>query len=239
MSLKLSAAVVDQLAPDQICRRCSQPLDRHASTPLGAIACIEWPHNAGLARWADHGFVTRDGQPYLSLLEQIGALAGLLEERGLPEGREPVLEGLRRLQDRVAALAGPRAHRLEGAALPGLLKDPHPEVPLGLYRHYKGQTYVVIGGILMASGEGEEILVAYMPVVAELAVFTLAEYLSCRTLADWQAPVTVVLPGGAEGLTPRFTLVERLTAAVVHRRIDAACMRRVDRAADRARTLGD
>jgi hypothetical protein len=80
--------ILDQLAKGKVqtCKRCGGPRDRHEITPLGAVICLELPRNAGLTPWHLHGFTFKNGKPYLSLLEQVGALAGLLEERGLPEG---------------------------------------------------------------------------------------------------------------------------------------------------------
>jgi hypothetical protein len=74
------------LVEDQHCNRCGRKLDRHEFTPLGAVICLELPRNAGLTPWHVHGFKLKDGLPYQALLEQIGSMAGQLEERGLPEG---------------------------------------------------------------------------------------------------------------------------------------------------------
>jgi hypothetical protein len=86
------------LAPDQTCNRCQKPAARHEITPLGAVVCLELPRYGGLTPWHSHGFMTKDGLHYLSLMEQIGALAGMLEERGLVEGHDVILERIVALQ---------------------------------------------------------------------------------------------------------------------------------------------
>ena len=60
------------------------------------------PQNAGLAPWYAHKFVTLDGKPYFSIMEQIGDLAGTIEERGLPEAFEPAMAEIRHLVSRLA-----------------------------------------------------------------------------------------------------------------------------------------
>lgn len=89
----------------QICQRCKQPIGRHTFTGLGAIKCLDMPANSGLTPWYAHKFVTLDGKPYLSIMEQIGALAGLLEERGLSEAYELTMESIRHLVSRLAGCA--------------------------------------------------------------------------------------------------------------------------------------
>jgi hypothetical protein len=86
------------LAEDQTCERCNKPIARHTMTPLGAVMCTDLPANAGLTRWDQHRFTTRAGKPYLSIMEQIGALAGVIEERGLPDAYLPALDRIDDLQ---------------------------------------------------------------------------------------------------------------------------------------------
>jgi hypothetical protein len=91
------------LEPENRCGRCGQPLRRHAFTDLGAVRCLELPMNAGLTRWDQHRFLTRAGEPYLAIMEQVGHLAGLLEERGLSDAREAAVALLDRIRVRVLA----------------------------------------------------------------------------------------------------------------------------------------
>jgi hypothetical protein len=86
----------------QLCQRCKKPVGRHKFTGLGAIICMDLSANSGLTPWYAHKFVTLDGKPYMSIMEQIGALAGLLEERGLPDAYEPVMAGIQHLVSRLA-----------------------------------------------------------------------------------------------------------------------------------------
>jgi hypothetical protein len=92
-----------ELEPDCRCGRCGKPLGRHSFTNLGAVRCLDLPATYGLARWDEHRFVTRAGEPYLAIMEQIGHLAGMVEERGLPEAREPAVALLDRIRVRLLA----------------------------------------------------------------------------------------------------------------------------------------
>jgi hypothetical protein len=91
------------LEPDNRCGRCGRPLDRHGFTNLGAVRCLDLPMNAGLTRWDAHRFLTRAGEPYLSIMEQIGHLAGMVEERGLPDARADAVDLLDRIRRRLLA----------------------------------------------------------------------------------------------------------------------------------------
>jgi hypothetical protein len=57
-----------------------------------------------------------------------------------------------------------RIFRIAVADMPRHGLAPHPDVPLGLYRHYKMDVYEVTGGALLATGDVEEILVIYRSV---------------------------------------------------------------------------
>jgi hypothetical protein len=91
------------LAEGQTCHYCGRPLADHDLTKLGAVICLQEAIRTCRPRWDQHRLLDREGQPYLSIMEQIGQLAGLIEERGLPDAYEPALENIRRL---VARLAG-------------------------------------------------------------------------------------------------------------------------------------
>lgn len=53
--------------------------------------------------------------------------------------------------------------RLPDDKMPGLLRQPHPDVPLGLYRHEKsGGQYLVVGGTFLATGEDQLVYVQYV-----------------------------------------------------------------------------
>lgn len=71
--------------------------------------------------------------------------------------------------------------RRTDADLPRLGLAPHPDVPLGRYRHYKGGEYEVIGGALMASDDSDEVFVLYRSVEHG--------YCAARTVADFTATV--------------------------------------------------
>lgn len=94
---------MSELFEGQLCHRCKKPIGRHQFTGLGAIRCYDMPANSGLTPWYAHKFVTLDGKPYMSILEQIGALAGLLEERGLPDAYVPAMDSIHHL---IARLSG-------------------------------------------------------------------------------------------------------------------------------------
>lgn len=89
------------LKEGQLCQRCQKPKSRHQFTRLGAVRCLDLPQSAGLARWNEHRFMTIHDKPYLSIMEQVGQLAGMLEERGLPDAYEPALETLENLRARI------------------------------------------------------------------------------------------------------------------------------------------
>jgi hypothetical protein len=92
------------LAPGQTCRYCNRPFqDNHRITPLGAVICMHRSSNACRPSWHEHGLLTVDGQHYQSIMEQIGSLACLLEDRGPDAGYELATENIRLL---VARLAG-------------------------------------------------------------------------------------------------------------------------------------
>jgi hypothetical protein len=90
------------------------------------------------------------------------------------------------------------ADRIPEDRMPGLLRQPHPEVPLGWYRHHKsGKTYVVVGGVFRATGEDQIVEVHY--------INPTHGYSAHRTVADFLAPMR--LPGEmADG--PRFRLIQ-------------------------------
>jgi hypothetical protein len=92
-----------ELEPENRCGRCGKPLDRHGFTELGAVRCLDLPMTAGLTRWDQHRFLTRAGEPYLAIMEQIGHLAGMVESRGLPDAREDAVALLDRIRVRLLA----------------------------------------------------------------------------------------------------------------------------------------
>jgi hypothetical protein len=61
--------------------------------------------------------------------------------------------------------------------MPRLGLAPHPDVPLGRYRHYKGGEYEVIGGALMASDDSDEVFVLYRSIEHG--------YCAARTVSDF------------------------------------------------------
>jgi hypothetical protein len=190
----------DTIAPGQVCRICSQPYEgNHDITPLGAVRCLRRAFNAGLVPWWQHGFMTPNGHPYLSLMEQVGAIAVLLEGDGLPDASRVVLRHLAELTARVEARTPAPPHRIAPADMPRLLRAPFPDIPLGLYSHHKGDRYTCLGGGLRATGFNEEIQIAYVPYYPNNAQY----YLALRTRADWLEPVKV-----GEGMRPRFQLIE-------------------------------
>jgi hypothetical protein len=71
--------------------------------------------------------------------------------------------------------------RRADADMPRLGTAPHPDVPLGAYRHYKGGEYEVIGGSLLVGGASEFPLVLYRSIEQG--------YCAARTVADFTATV--------------------------------------------------
>jgi hypothetical protein len=91
--------------------------------------------------------------------------------------------------------------RRRKADMPRYGVAPHPSVPLGLYEHYKGDRYRVIGGIFDAEGKVDAVKVAYVAVDDP-------EYACFRSVADFVAPVR-----RDDGETvPRFRLTEPVQA---------------------------
>lgn len=198
----------DAIAPGQACKACSLPFeDNHEVTPLGAVRCLRRAFNAGLVPWWQHGLMTPDGHPHISLMEQVGAIAVLLEGDGLPDASRVVLRHLAELTARVEARTPAPPHRVAHADMPRLLRAPFPDVPLGLYGHHKGDRYVCLGGGLKATGFAEEVLIAYVPHYPRDQQY----YLAHRTRADWLEPVE------AKGETrPRFRLIEPWSVRVAY-----------------------
>jgi hypothetical protein len=83
-------------------------------------------------------------------------------------------------EDACEPLGGPTFRR-RAADMPRLGLAPHPDVPLGRYRHYKGGEYEVIGGALMASDDSDEVFVLYRSIEHG--------YCAARTVADFTATV--------------------------------------------------
>lgn len=190
----------DAIAPGQTCRACNLPYEgNHEVTPLGAVRCNQRGSNAGLVPWREHQLHTRAGDPYFSIMEQAGVVAMLLEGDGLPRGSQAVRRHLRELLARVEARTPAPPHRIGPADMPRLLRAPFPDVPLGLYAHYKEARYVCLGGGLRATGLDEEVLIAYAPHYPRHGQY----YQAHRTREDWLEPVEV---GGET--RPRFQLVE-------------------------------
>jgi hypothetical protein len=89
--------------------------------------------------------------------------------------------------------------RLPASALPRFGRRPHPDVPLGTYRHYKtGADYVVAGGVFRAEDESQRIDVLY---VSE------SGYVCYRSVENFTE--TVGVDDGED--VPRFLLVAELT----------------------------
>ena len=78
------------------------------------------------------------------------------------------------------------------AAMPRDGVAPHPGVPLGLYRHFKGEFYVVTGGTFEGNAEDDVVAVSYYSLTHG--------YRAHRPAANFLAKV--LLPSGAEA--PRF-----------------------------------
>jgi hypothetical protein len=105
--------------------------------------------------------------------------------------------------------------RLPVAEMPGLLRQPHPDIPLGIYIHVKsGDTYIVVGGTFLATGEDQAVFVHY--------VNHRDGYSSHRTPGDFLAPVP---HPSAAALNPRFVLIRRLRPTEVCQVVTAVLMR--------------
>jgi hypothetical protein len=91
--------------------------------------------------------------------------------------------------------------RLPIDRMPGLLRQPDPSVPLGLYVHGKsGKSYVVVGGTFLATGDDQIIHVQYISVENG--------YSAHRTVADFLEPQP--LGGDTNMFEPRFRFVQSL-----------------------------
>lgn len=89
--------------------------------------------------------------------------------------------------------------RLPASALPRLGRRPHPDVPLGTYRHHgTGDHYVVAGGVFRAEDESQRIDVLY---VSE------SGYVCYRPVENFTEAIGV----DDDKDVPRFLLVAELT----------------------------
>ena len=90
------------MAKGQVCKHCKLSFEgNHKATELQAVVCLHAPSNDCRPRWDQHGLVTVDGRPYLSAMESIGQLAGMLEERGY-EAYSATMDGFRDLVARLS-----------------------------------------------------------------------------------------------------------------------------------------
>jgi hypothetical protein len=215
----------DKVAPGQTCARCQRPFEgNHELTPLGAVRCLHLPADAGLAPWTHHRLNAAGGSSYLSLVEQVGWISAILEVEGLPAARRPVMRHVHELVRRIEARCPAPPHRFSGEDMPQLLKTPYPEVPLGIYAHYKGGRYCVVGGSLRATGYDEEVMIVYVPMKPVDGIY----YQAHRTLWDWQEEVDV--PGDPPRRAPRFRLVVALDAQSVFEHLTLAISANLRRA---------
>lgn len=96
--------------------------------------------------------------------------------------------------------------RLPVDRMPGLLRQPHPDVPLGIYRHARTDArYLVAGGTFLATGEDQLVFVHY--------VSLRDGYSAHRTVEDFLEPVRDPATGDD---TTRFVLLRQLPESAVH-----------------------
>ena len=65
------------------------------------MICGEMPRVNCRPRWDQHKFTNKDGTPYLSIMEQIGTLACLVEEQGL-DAYPAIMDNIRLLAARMS-----------------------------------------------------------------------------------------------------------------------------------------
>jgi hypothetical protein len=93
--------------------------------------------------------------------------------------------------------------RLPNSAMPGLLRPPNPQIPLGVYAHYKGDFYYVVGGTYAAAPARGQVEVQYISIVHG--------YTAHRPVEDFLAGVPD--PDSPGATRPRFRLVRAFSPA--------------------------
>jgi hypothetical protein len=92
------------LAPDQVCKHCGNPLNRHTNSDLGALICMDRPVDSNMPNWEQHGLVDAEGRPYRSLLSQLDQLTASLDQNGLVATYDQGLDLIRSLVARMSQL---------------------------------------------------------------------------------------------------------------------------------------
>ena len=88
-----------------------------------------------------------------------------------------------------------------------------PDVPAGVYRHYKAERYYLVLGLGHDANDDARTVVVYVPLYVDVA--EPGPRLAVRTVEDflaWVDPVTrAAVPPGTSGAVRRFTFVPDAT----------------------------